>query len=61
MFCDSNTGADYDVTSDNVFYDRLKTALATKQKVPVGVLNIGKDLRTASDRTCINRVILPNP
>jgi hypothetical protein len=60
-FCDSTTGADYPVTSDNVFYDLLKTAMETKRKVQVGVYNFGQDPQSGSVKQCINRVVLSTP
>jgi hypothetical protein len=60
-FCDSSTGVNYAVTSDNLFYDLLKTALETKRNVQVGINNFGLDPQAGSPKLCINRVILTGP
>ncbi len=60
-FCDSSTGVDYAVTSNNLFYDLLKTALDTKRNVQVGINNFGLDPQAGSPKLCINRVILTGP
>ncbi len=60
-FCDSSTGADYAVTSNNLFFDLLKTALETKRNVQVGINNFGLDPQAGSPKLCINRVILTGP
>jgi hypothetical protein len=57
-FCDEHSGSDYPVTSENPFFDLLKSAMFSNKNVQVGVQNFGRDPAAGDDKRCIDRVIV---
>jgi hypothetical protein len=57
-FCNHTTGDYYAITSENVHYDMLRSALTAGKSVQVGFYDFGKDPQSGGTKNCIESVTL---